>query len=200
MGPPDYLNPDVVARFDTVRLGPPTAPTGSRVGHDGRAPPATTKVAITALGGARNQFTTVITGLDAEAKVAWFESAVRAAAARIGGIAEVTFERIGTNPPTTRRRKEQASLLVRTTVTGDERAVGRPFGAAIVELAAGEHPRVLRPHPPRPCHTFGTYWPAVIEQSAVPHRVTLPDGTTEADPRPAPTPRIPRPTVFMRLH
>jgi hypothetical protein len=152
-------------------------------GTVGEPPPPSTKVAITALGGVRNHFTTVITGLDAEAKVAWFESAVRDAVARIGGIDDVTFERLGTiaDDPGS---QGAASLLVRTTVTGDERAVGRPFGAAIVELALANIPGFYGLSLPGPATTFGTYWPAVIDQSAVPHRVTLPDGTVVPIPAP----------------
>ena len=85
------------------------------------------------------------------------------------------------------------SLLVRTTVTGDERAVGRPFGAAIVELALANVPGFYGLTLPGPPSTFGTYWPAVIEQSAVPHRVTLPDGTTEPIPAPPAPPESPAP-------
>jgi hypothetical protein len=178
IGPPAYLNPDVTSHFDSVRL---TEESSDRIrvsGLRGSAPPPTTKVAITALGGYRNHFTTVVTGRDADAKVAWYESAVRAAVAGIDGISDVSFERIGTiaDDPAD---QGAASLLVRTTVTGDERAVGRPFGAAIIELALANIPGFYGLSLPGAGASFGTFWPAVIDQSALSHRVTLPDGTVE---------------------
>jgi hypothetical protein len=186
IGPPAYLNPDVTSHFDTVRLVE-EAPDRVRVsGVRGSAPPPTTKVAITALGGHRNHFTTVVTGLDVDAKVAWFESAVRAAVGRIGGISDVSFERIGTiaDDPAD---QGSASLLVRTTVTGEERAVGRPFGAAIIELALANIPGFYGLSLPGAGSSFGTYWPAVIDQGALAHRVTLPDGSVEDIPPPPTT-------------
>jgi hypothetical protein len=68
IGEPAYLNPDVVAHFDTMRVeqaGPHrVAVTGTR----GSPPPDTLKVALNMLGGYRNTMTMVITGLDIEAK------------------------------------------------------------------------------------------------------------------------------------
>ena len=68
IGDPAYLNPDVVAHFDTIRLeqaGPDrVALTGTR----GSPPPDTLKVALNMLGGYRNTMTMVLTGLDIEAK------------------------------------------------------------------------------------------------------------------------------------
>lgn len=178
IGSPAYLNPDVTAHFDTVRFEQ-TGPDRVAVARvRGSAPPATTKVAITALGGFRNQYTNVITGLDVEAKVDWYESAVRAAVESSGGVDSVTFERIGTvaDDPAD---QGAASMLVRTTVTGTERGVGRPFGAAIVELALANIPGFYGLDLPGAASSFGTYWPGVLEQAALDHRVTHPDGTVE---------------------
>lgn len=185
IGAPRYLNPDVVARFDTLRLAQVGTDRVQMSGVRGEPAPATTKVAITALGGHRNSFSTVVTGLDVEAKVAWLERAVRAACARIDGIATVEFEQLGTiaDDPAD---QGAASMLVRCTVTGAEQAVGRRFGAAIVEIALANIPGFYGLTLPGAATTFGTYWPGVIAQSAVPHRVTLPDGTVESIPPSSP--------------
>lgn len=178
IGSPAYLNPDVTAHFDTVRFeqaGPDRVAIGP---VSGSAPPPTTKVAITALGGFRNQYTNVITGLDVEAKVGWYEAAVRAAVESAAGVDSVTFERLGTvsDDPAD---QGAASMLVRTTVTGTERGVGRPFGAAIVELALANIPGFYGLNLPGVASSFGTYWPGLLDQSALDHRVTLPDGSVE---------------------
>ena len=101
----------------------------------------------------------------------------------IGGISDVSFERVGTiaDDPAD---QGAASLLVRTTVTGEERAVGRPFGAAIIELALANIPGFYGLSLPGAGTSFGTYWPAVIDQEALAHRVTLPDGSVETVPPP----------------
>jgi hypothetical protein len=65
---PEYPNPDVTARFDTVQLSQ-EGPDRVRVrGVRGEPPPATTKVCINYLGGFRNSVTFVLAGLDIEAK------------------------------------------------------------------------------------------------------------------------------------
>src|SRR6185312_10392286 len=70
---PAYLNPDVVAHFDTVRLDA-VGPDRVRIsGTRGSPPPPTTKVALNSLGGYRNTMTLVLTGLDIEEKAAWAE-------------------------------------------------------------------------------------------------------------------------------
>jgi hypothetical protein len=70
---PAYLNPDVVAHFDTARLEH-QGPDRVRIsGTRGGPPPDELKVAINYLGGYRNTMTLVLTGLDIEEKAAWAE-------------------------------------------------------------------------------------------------------------------------------
>src|SRR6266545_1270169 len=70
---PGYLNPDVVARLDTVRLEPEGTDRVRIGGVAGLPPPPTTKLAVTGLGGWRNAATLVLTGLDVDAKAALAE-------------------------------------------------------------------------------------------------------------------------------
>ena len=68
IGGPAYANPDVTARFDTVRLAQVGPDRVAISGVRGEPPPATLKVAVNALGGFRNTASLVLTGLDVEAK------------------------------------------------------------------------------------------------------------------------------------
>ena len=99
VGDPDYLNPDVVAKLDSVsleQLGPDrVAVTGVR----GKPPPRTTKVAITGLGSWRNSTTVVLTGLDLDQKAALLERSVRSHLEGDPGISDLRFTRIGTAQP-----------------------------------------------------------------------------------------------------
>ena len=77
IGPPAYANPDVVTRFDTIRLDK-VGPDRVRIsGTRGEPAPPTTKVAINYDGGFRNRMTFVLTGLDQEAKAAWVHPCAR---------------------------------------------------------------------------------------------------------------------------
>ncbi len=60
IGGPEYLGPDVTARFDTIELEQ-AGPDRVRIsGVRGEAPPATLKVAMNELGGYRNSFTVAL--------------------------------------------------------------------------------------------------------------------------------------------
>ena len=76
IGEQAYLNPDVITHLDTARL---TDLGDDRVeirGVRGSAPPATTKVAITAVGGWENSVILAFTGTDLDAKAALVERSV----------------------------------------------------------------------------------------------------------------------------
>ena len=190
IGEPAYLNPDVTAHFDTIRLerqGPDrVALTGTR----GSPPTDDLKVALNMLGGYRNTMTMVITGLDVEAKA---EHAERLLFDRLGGRAQ--FEEADVrllrydrpDAPT----EELATAHLRVTVKDqDERKVGRAFSDAIVELALAGYAGFHTTAPPAGASAYGVYWPALIPARLVAEQVHLPDGRTMAvrshdyDPRP----------------
>jgi hypothetical protein len=76
IGSERYLNPDVVARFDTISLSD-DGPDRVRIGAvRGEPRTATLKVGINYVGGYRNTFTVALTGLDIEAKAALLEDQV----------------------------------------------------------------------------------------------------------------------------
>jgi hypothetical protein len=106
---PRYVNPDVVARFDTIALAE-EAPDRIRIaGVRGEPAPADLKVCINYLGGFRNSMTFVLTGLDIEEKAALVEETLFGA---VGGResfdeADPTSACCGATAPTqtrTRRR------------------------------------------------------------------------------------------------
>jgi hypothetical protein len=66
IGDPAYLNPDVIAHFDTLRLEQAGPDRVALTGTKGSPPPDTLKVALNMLGGYRSTMTMVLTGLDIE--------------------------------------------------------------------------------------------------------------------------------------
>jgi hypothetical protein len=177
---PAYLNPDVVAHFDTLRLDR-EGPDRVRVsGTAGSPPPHDLKVAINYLGGYRNSMTLVLTGLDIEEKAAWAEQELFSILGGKESFAEVDvrllrFDR--DDAPS----NEQATAHLRITVKDpDPRKVGRRFSGATMELALASYAGFHTTTPPMPENAYGVYWPALVPAQAVRHRVVLPDGTSRA--------------------
>jgi Acyclic terpene utilisation family protein AtuA len=178
IGEPAYLNPDVVAHLDTAEV---TDLGNDRVeirGVHGSAPPPTTKVAITAVGGWQNSMLLALTGPDVDAKAALVDRSVQRYVASVEGIDAIAVQRIGRaqNDPVT---QNAGTELLRIAVQGTEAAAGRIFSSRLVELALSSYPGLYSLDPPQPGSAFGVYWPALLDQTALDHTVHHHDGTTE---------------------
>src|SRR5215475_6060318 len=189
---PAYLNPDVIAHFDTAtvtRIGPDRVQISGTLGSP---PPPTTKVAINLLGGFRNTMTLVLTGLDIEAKAAWAREELFGI---LGGESlfasvDVRLLRYDTADAPT---NEQATAHLRITVKDlDSHKDGRRFADATVQLAMGGYAGFHATTPPTTETAYGIYWPALIPSNLVAHEVVLPDGAVVSI---APTPSGPTRTL-----
>jgi hypothetical protein len=176
---PAYLGPDVITHFDTVRVEQAGPDRVALAGTRGSPPPGSLKVALNMLGGYRNTMTLVITGLDIEQKA---EHARQLLFTRLGGpdafdetdVRLLRFDR--PDAPT----NEQATAHLRITVKSqDERAVGRAFSDAALELALGGYAGFYATTPPTGASAFGVYWPALVPAAEVTQTVHLPDGTSQ---------------------
>jgi Acyclic terpene utilisation family protein AtuA len=186
IGAPGYLNPDVVAHLDTVRLDP-AGPDRVRIsGVRGSVPPPTTKVAITGLGGWRNDSTFVLTGTDADAKAALVEQAIRARLDGDPGITDLRFTRIGA-PADDPADQMAGSSLLHVSVDGEQGTAGRAFSSLCVELALSSYPGIYGMGVPSSGAAYGAYWPALVPQALVEHTVVHPDGRREVVPPPPAT-------------
>lgn len=186
---PSYANPDVMTRFDTISLDEVGTDRVRISGTRGEPAPPTTKVAINYEGGFRNKMTFVLTGLDQEAKANWARDALVAA---MGGAdrlaaAGVQMETRFAAAPSDGVDQERSSGLLHVHVrAADERAVGRAFSSAAVELALASYPGFFTTSPPGPASSFGVYWPALVPADEIDHTVLLDDGSRIRIP-PAPT-------------
>jgi len=211
-----YLNPDVVARFDTIRLEQEGPDCVSVSDVRGEPAPDTTKVCINYLGGFRNTMTFVLTGLDIQAKAKLAEDTLFAALGGRESFDEVSVKltRSDKEDPAS---NEEASAFLRVTVKDkDARKVGRVFSNAVVEMALASYPGFTMTSGPSEEASYGVYWPTVvtaaaIEQVVVGHdgsRIEVPPvaagGSAEVTPAKAPdvkvpdgpTERLPLGTVF----
>jgi hypothetical protein len=185
IGDPAYLNPDVVAHFDTLRLeqaGPDrVALTGTR----GSPPPDTLKVALNMLGGYRSTMTMVLTGLDIEEKASYATSLLFALLGEAGAPEEVDVRLLRFDRPDA-PSNELANAHLRITVKDkDERKAGRAFSDAIIELALAGYAGFHTTTPPASASAYGVYWPALVPASEVTQTVHLPDGTSRTVPHTA---------------
>ena len=188
IGEPAYLNSDVTTHLDTAAL---TDLGDDRVeirGVRGSAPPTTTKVAITGIGGWQNNVIFALTGTHLDAKTALVERSVHRYVEAADGIDAVAIDRIGQAQHDPDSQNAGTELL-RIAVQGTKDAAGRGFSSQMVELALSSYPGLYSLGPPQPGSAFGVYWPALLDQAVLEHTVHHHDGTTETiTPRTAPRP------------
>ena len=181
---PGYLGPDVITRFDTIRLAQ-AGPDRVRIDSvRGEPPPPTLKVATNELGGYRSEITVALTGLDIEAKAALVHDAFwRACPHDPGDYAKVT-ERVVRTDKVDPATNEEATAVWRLTVFDhDEDRLGRTLSNAMNELALATIPGMFSPGSAARPRAFGVYRPATVPAQAVPQHVTFLDGgRTVVDP------------------
>jgi hypothetical protein len=193
IGGPDYLNPDVVARLDTVTLDQSGPDRVSISGVLGRPPTPTTKVAMTGLGAWRNSVSVVLTGLEIEAKVALVEAAVRERLRGKAGLGDLRFTRVGTASDDPAEQMA-GSCLLQIAVDGDEATCGRTFSSLVVELALANYPGIYYTEPPGNGSPLGAYWPTTVPLTSIEHAVRHSDGSREVISPPDDTRELPSDT------
>ncbi|ORI17793.1 exopolyphosphatase [Rhodococcus sp. 1163] len=170
-----YANPDATARIDTASVSQVGADRVLVSGVKGEAPPPTAKVSLNALGGFRNEFTLILTGLDIEAKAALaqqqFESWLPSRPT------ELDWTLVRTDKPDA-ETEETASALLRCVVRdSDPNVVERQFSSVAVELALASYPGLSVTAPPGNGAPYGVFTAGYVPIGEVPHVVVLPDGT-----------------------
>jgi hypothetical protein len=179
---PAYVNPDAVARFDTIRIAQDGADRVRISGVRGEPAPPDLKVCINYAGGFRNSMSLVLTGLDVEQKAALVERTLRAKLAGPRMPAELSFQLARTAWQDPDSNERASARLVVTAKDRDERKVGRAFSSALVELVLASYPGFYATSPPGEASAYGVYWPALVPAGEVEPRAVLPDGRAVAIP------------------
>ena len=159
-----YLNPDVTARFDTIRLDQ-VGPDRVRVSAvRGEPPPPDLKVALNYAGGYRNSMILAIEGTNVEAKAVLAEETIWA---RVDGgkaaFETADVELVGADP----------SLLRITVLDQDKAKVGRAFSAAVVETGLSSYPGFYALTPPADASMYGVYWPTTVPADLIKTRALI---------------------------
>ncbi len=173
---PAYINPDVVARFDTIQLEQQGANRVRMSGVRGEPAPPSVKVCLNYLGGYRNQATFVLTGLDIEQKSALVERTLRRAM-QVDQFDEFEIDLARTDKPDASTNHEASALLKVTVKSQDSKRVDRAFSGAIIEMALASYPGFFCTTPPTDASPFGVYWPTLVPSDAPKHAVVSEDGT-----------------------
>ncbi len=189
IGGPEYLGPDVTARFDTIELEQADVDRVLISGVRGQAPPATLKVAINELGGYRNSFSVALTGLDIEAKAEFARDAFwDACSYQPADFAELSSEVIRTDKPDPSTQEEATAVWRLTVKDPDERKVGRAFSDAMIHTALASIPGMYGlGSGPTPATPYGIYRPALIPAQLVPQYIHFLGGSTTAVDSTGPT-------------
>ncbi len=179
MGAPQYLAPDCIARFDSIRLTQ-DGPDRVRVsGIVGEPPPEKLKVSVSFSHGYRAFGRLVVTGPDTLAKA---EKVAQLVWESAGGteLYEDTCTQFlawnATHPPLT--DSEPSELMVQLAVRDhDEKKINSRFGVQVVPRVLGSVPGITvlaDQGRPRASDVVG-YWPALIDRSCVPMKVVVGD-------------------------
>ncbi|MFP6815387.1 MAG: acyclic terpene utilization AtuA family protein, partial [Pseudomonadales bacterium] len=179
---PAYLNPDVVAHFDTLNIEQ-VGPDRVRVsGCRGSSPPPTHKVCINTAGGFRNGTEVILTGLDIEAKADIFLDALFDSLGGHEQFDEVEIQLIRSDKQDPTTNEEAFASLKIDVRSRDPDVVGRLFSAKIVELALANFPGFTGRSMAGSGSEVLVYWPALVDSRHVVERVHCGGKTTDVAP------------------
>lgn len=171
-----YGGPDVVTRFDRLRLHQEGPDRVALRGAVGLPPRSWLKVATNRLGGFRNSVTIPLTGLHVDAKAALLRRQLKTA---LPPVAELSLTLARTDTAGGHTQEEASALLHITVKDPDQGKVGRAFTAPLIELALASIPGFSTTTAPPAPAAYGIYSPAWVPTAQVPQQVTLPDGRVE---------------------
>ena len=164
---PAYINPDVVAHFDTLKIEQAEKDKVFISGCRGSSPPKKHKVCINLSGGYRNGMELVLTGLDIDEKAKIFTDTLFNSVGGREQFDEVSIhlDRNDKDDPNT---NEEAMAALRINVKSkDKELVGRLFSAKIIELALSNYPGFFAGGGVKSGGPVLIYWPALVDSKHI---------------------------------
>lgn len=184
-----YANPDVVARFDTIRLEQQGPDRVLVSGIRGEPAPVKTKVCINYLGGYKNSLTFLLPGLDQKEKARIAEEAFWAS---VGG-REQFEETMVTFRGTDDERSDTFAMLTIAARDPDEKNLSRKFWNAAVEMALANYPGFQIVNSSRTALAITVYWPALVSSEKIHERLLIGGEALTIPPPPRPESFVPIP-------
>ncbi len=168
---PAYLNPDVIAHFDTLKIEQAGQDRVRVSGCRGSSPPPTHKVCINTAGGFRNGTEIILTGLDIEEKAEIFTDALFHSLGGREQFDSVETKLIRTDKADAQMNEEAFASLRIDVRSKDANLVGRLFSAKMVELALANYPGFTGRSMAGAGSQTIVYWPALIDSKYIVERV-----------------------------
>jgi hypothetical protein len=166
-----YANPDVVARFDTIRLDQ-EGPDRVRVsGIRGEPAPTSIKVCMNYMGGYKNTLTFMLSGLDKKDKARVAEESFWEFVGGREQFAETEVKyRGGTDDS-----GDSFAFLTIAARDADEKRLSRKFWNAAIEMALSNFPGFQMSNSSRTALAVTVYWPALVSSDKIDERVIIGD-------------------------
>lgn len=189
IGPPAYKNPDVTARFDTIKITQAGPDRVELSGIRGERPPSDLKVTMNYNGGWRTVSSLLLTGLEREKKAdLYLRSLWRQFPEGRDSFDESKVELIP--GPTYPRNNEEHTAELRIVVKSQDPALaGKAFFRAGVELALASYPGLNSK--PGSSQMIGVCWPALIPASYLTQHVHIDGSDLEVPCTPCEDPHQP---------
>lgn len=176
---PQYLNPDVISHFDTIRLSQDGVDRVAVRGTKGSPAPTSAKVALNYSGGYRNSVTFMLTGLNIEAKARYAEESLFYEVGGRDRFADAKVRLIRSDHENASANAEAVARLTVTVRDRDPEKVGRRFFDAATSIGLSSYPGTFSERADRQPTEYGVYWPALIPAEMLNYKVILPNGETE---------------------
>ena len=179
---PAYLNPDVIAHFDTLKIEQDSKDRVYVSGCRGSSPTQSHKVCINLAGGYRNGMEFILTGLDIEEKAKIITDALFHSVGGQDQFDEVSIllDRTDKEDPNS---NEEAMASLRVSVKSKNAdLVGRMFSAKMIELALANYPGFFTGGGVRSGGPVLVYWPALIDSKHIKETVHVDGKTIEVLP------------------
>ena len=168
---PAYVNPDVIAHFDTLRIEEVEKDKVYVSGCRGSSPPDKHKVCINLAGGFRNGMEIILTGLDIEDKAKVFTDALFNSVGGRKQFDEVSIQLHRTDKENPNSNEEAMASLLVSVKSKDQNLVGRLFSAKIIELALANIPGFFAQGGVKSSGPVIIYWPALVDSKHIKEKV-----------------------------
>ena len=164
---PAYINPDVVAHFDTLKIKDIEKDRVYVSGCRGSSPPKDHKVCINLSSGFRNGMEIILTGLDIEEKAKVFTNTLFNSVGGKEQFDEVSIKLHRTDKHDAKTNEEAMASLTISVKSKDPDLVGRLFSAKIIELALSNIPGFFAQGGVKSSGPVIKYWPALINSKYI---------------------------------
>ena len=164
---PAYLNPDVIAHFDTLKIEQDSKDRVYVSGCRGSSPTQSHKVCINLAGGYRNGMEFILTGLDIEEKAKIITDALFNSVGGQDQFDEVSILLDRTDKEDPNSNEEAMASLRISVKSKNADLVGRMFSAKMIELALANYPGFFTGGGVRSGGPVLVYWPALIDSKHI---------------------------------